>query len=111
MTISTTVFDARFAKPLDLENLKQIADHHQAVVTVEEGSIGGFGSYVLQAYNDMGVLSNGVCLKTLTLPDVYLDQDKPYNQYDAAGLNAVQIADTVINALGIKKTVSLVTNA
>lgn len=109
--ISTTVFDARFAKPLDLENLKQIADHHQAVVTVEEGSIGGFGSYVLQAYNDMGVLSNGVCLKTLTLPDVYLDQDKPYNQYDAAGLNAVQIADTVINALGIKKTVSLVTNA
>lgn len=109
--ISTTVFDARFAKPLDLDNLKQIADHHQAVVTVEEGSIGGFGSYVLQAYNDMGVLSNGVCLKTLTLPDVYLDQDKPYNQYDAAGLNAAQIADAVMKALGIKKTVSLVTNA
>lgn len=89
--LSVTIFDARFAKPLDEQNLKQIARHHQAVLTIEEGSIGGFGSYVLDYYNRTNLLS-GLKLAHLTLPDEFQDHDTPARQYDQAGLNAAQIA-------------------
>ena len=105
--ISTTVFDARFAKPLDQENLSQIARHHKVVITVEEGSIGGFGSYVLQHYNDTGALSSGLIVRTLTLPDLFLDQDKPHLQYDQVGLNAEHITQIVQQALGVTPVKSI----
>ena len=93
--VSVTLFDARFAKPLDAENLKQIARHHAAVLTIEEGAIGGFGSYVLDLYNREGLLSPNMVFKNMVLPDLYLDQDSPDKMYEAAGLNARHIVEAI----------------
>jgi 1-deoxy-D-xylulose-5-phosphate synthase len=103
--LSTTVADARFAKPLDEELILRLARDHEVLVTVEEGSVGGFGSYVLQLLSDRGVLDRGaVKVRSLVLPDVYQDHDKPERMYARAGLDAAGIVAKVFEALGQEMT-------
>ena len=98
--LSTTVADARFAKPLDTELLLRLARKHEVLVTIEEGSVGGFGSFVLQALADNGVLDSGCKVRTMVLPDVFIDQDSPAAMYAKAGLDARGIVAKVFEALG-----------
>jgi 1-deoxy-D-xylulose-5-phosphate synthase len=98
--LSTTVADARFAKPLDTDLVRQLARHHEVVLTVEEGSIGGFGSQVLHFLSHDGLLDHGLKIRPLVLPDRFIDHDTPQRQYDEAGLNAPQIAAAALIALG-----------
>jgi 1-deoxy-D-xylulose-5-phosphate synthase len=98
--LSTTVADARFAKPLDLELVLRLAREHEVLVTIEEGSIGGFGSFVLQALAENGVLDAGCKVRTMVLPDVFQDQDTPAAMYAKAGLDAKGIVTKVFEALG-----------
>jgi 1-deoxy-D-xylulose-5-phosphate synthase len=100
--LSTTVADARFAKPLDLDLLRRLAKEHEVLITVEEGSIGGFGSHVVHQLANMGALDHGLKVRALTLPDRWQDHDAPLKQYDEAGLNAPQIVTTALMALGIE---------
>ena len=97
--LSTTVADLRFAKPLDEELIRKLMATHEVVVTIEEGSIGGLGAHVLTMASDEGLTDAGLKIRTMRLPDVFQDQDKPENQYDEAGLNAPQIVETVLKAL------------
>jgi 1-deoxy-D-xylulose-5-phosphate synthase len=99
--LSATVADARFAKPLDLDLLLRLAREHEALITVEEGSVGGFGAFVLHALAQHGALDRGLKVRTLTLPDVFQDHDKPEAMYAQAGLDAEGIARGALNALGI----------
>jgi 1-deoxy-D-xylulose-5-phosphate synthase len=98
--LSTTVADARFAKPLDRDLILRLARGHEALVTVEEGSVGGFGSHVLQLLALEGLLDHGLKVRPMVLPDFFIDQDKPHAMYDQAGLNAPQIVETALRALG-----------
>jgi 1-deoxy-D-xylulose-5-phosphate synthase len=98
--LSTTVADARFAKPLDTDLINQLADHHQVLVTVEEGAAGGFGAAVLHHLAWAGRLENGLKVRTMTMPDLFLEHAKPEEQLAAAGLTATHIAATVLGALG-----------
>lgn len=99
--LSTTVADARFAKPLDHDLIRQLVRHHEVVVTVEEGSVGGFGAFVLHFLSAEGFLDDGrLKVRTMTLPDVYQDHDSPQKMYDFARLNAPHIVETVMRALG-----------
>ncbi len=98
--LSTTVADARFAKPLDLELLRQLVAHHEVLVTVEEGSAGGFGAQILHALAAEGLLDRGLKIRTLTLPDRFIEQNKPAAMYAEAKLDAGNIAATVLAALG-----------
>ena len=98
--LSTTVADARFAKPLDRELVRDLAREHEVLVTVEEGTIGGFGTQVLHFLAADGVLDGGLKVRPMVLPDQFFDQDKPLRQYDAAGLLARHIAATALEALG-----------
>ncbi len=98
--LSTTVADARFAKPLDQDLVLRLAREHEVLVTVEEGSVGGFGSHVLQLLATRGALDRGLKVRPLVLPDVYLDHDKPDALYARAGLDARGIVTTVFQALG-----------
>ncbi|MEM9964186.1 MAG: 1-deoxy-D-xylulose-5-phosphate synthase [Asticcacaulis sp.] len=98
---STTVADARFAKPLDTELVLQLAKHHECLITVEEGAVGGFGAFVLHYLASVGALDKGLKIRTLTLPDVFQDHDKPENQYRDAGLDASGIVATALFALGL----------
>jgi 1-deoxy-D-xylulose-5-phosphate synthase len=98
--LSTTVADARFAKPLDIDLVTRLARNHEVLITVEEGSIGGFGSQVLQFLATEGLLDHGLKVRPMALPDRFIDQDKPERMYDAAGLNAPQIVATVLATLG-----------
>ncbi|PKP64735.1 MAG: 1-deoxy-D-xylulose-5-phosphate synthase, partial [Alphaproteobacteria bacterium HGW-Alphaproteobacteria-9] len=97
--LSTTVADMRFAKPLDHDLIARLMRTHEVVVTVEEGSIGGLGAHVLTFASDEGLTDGGLKVRTLRLPDCFIDHDDPMKQYDAAGLNAPQIVDTVLKAL------------
>ncbi len=97
--LSTTVADLRFAKPLDSELIRKLMLSHEVIVTVEEGSIGGLGAHVLTMASDEGLTDAGLKIRTMRLPDVFQDHDKPEKQYDEAGLNAPQIVDTVLKAL------------
>jgi 1-deoxy-D-xylulose-5-phosphate synthase len=101
--LSTTVADARFAKPLDTALLRRLAREHEVVITVEEGSAGGFGAMVLHDFAMAGLLDRGLKIRTMVLPDRYIDQDSPVRQYDDAGLNAPQIVLTALDALGIAR--------
>jgi 1-deoxy-D-xylulose-5-phosphate synthase len=101
--ISATVADARFAKPLDLDLILRLAREHEALITVEEGAMGGFGAFVLQALAEKGALDAGLKIRTLHLPDVFQDQDSPARQYDQAGLNAEHVAAAAMSALGATK--------
>jgi 1-deoxy-D-xylulose-5-phosphate synthase len=98
--LSTTIADARFAKPLDLDLINRIAREHEVVITIEEGSIGGFGSHVLQHLAMTGVLDHGLKIRSMVLPDLFLDHDAPAAQYETAGLNARQIVAMALSALG-----------
>jgi 1-deoxy-D-xylulose-5-phosphate synthase len=98
--LSTTIADMRFAKPIDIDLLKQLADEHEVLITIEEGSIGGFGSHVLHHLATMGLLDKGLKIRPMVLPDVFQDQDTPIRQYDQAGLNARHIVAQVLEALG-----------
>ena len=98
--LPTTVADARFAKPLDTTLIKQLAQNHEVLVTIEEGSVGGFGSYVLHYLSDEGLLDRGLKVRTKVLPDVFIDHGKPEVMYEAAGLAADGIVATVFKALG-----------
>ena len=98
--LSTTVADARFAKPLDEELILRLAREHQVLITVEEGSMGGFGAYVLQLLAERGALDQGLKVRTLVLPDSYIDQDKPERMYAKAGLDAGGIVAKAFEALG-----------
>jgi 1-deoxy-D-xylulose-5-phosphate synthase len=98
---STTVADARFAKPLDLDLILRLAREHEALITVEEGAIGGFGGFVLQTLAEHGALDRGLKVRTLTLPDIFQDQDRPEAMYALAGLDAEGIARSALGALGV----------
>jgi len=98
--LSTTVADARFAKPLDTDLINRLAREHEVIVTVEEGAIGGFGSHVLYHLAMSGMLDHGLKIRTMVLPDLFLDHDAPQSQYDQAGLNARHIAAMALSALG-----------
>src|SRR5262252_1876162 len=98
--LSTTVADARFAKPLDTELLLRLAREHEVLITIEEGAIGGFAAHVLQALALNGVLDTGIKLRQMVLPDVFIDQDSPAAMYAKAGLDAKGIVATAFEALG-----------
>ena len=98
--LSTTVADARFAKPLDEELTSRLAREHEVLITIEEGAAGGFGAFVLHHLASSGDLDKGLKIRTMTLPDVFQDQDSPAKMYEAAGLTARHIAATAIQALG-----------
>jgi 1-deoxy-D-xylulose-5-phosphate synthase len=100
--LSTTVADARFAKPIDQDLVRQLARHHQLLVTIEEGSIGGFSSQVLHFLALDGLLDHGLKIRPMVLPDRFQDHHTPSVQYDDAALNAAQIVAGVLSALGIK---------
>ena len=97
--LSTTVADLRFAKPLDEAMIRRLLTTHEVAVTIEEGAIGGLGAHVLTLASDLGLIDNGLKLRTLRLPDVFQDQDKPELQYADARLDAAAIIDTVLTAL------------
>ncbi|MEM8920777.1 MAG: transketolase C-terminal domain-containing protein, partial [Pseudomonadota bacterium] len=98
--LSTTVADARFAKPLDADLVEHLAKNHEVLITLEEGAKGGFGAFVLHHLSDIGALDRGLCIRTMTLPDIFQDQDKPDAMYVAAMLDARAIAARAIEALG-----------
>src|SRR4029079_17281535 len=101
MGLSTTVADLRFAKPLDGELIRRLLTTHEVAVTIEEAAIGGVGAHVLTLASDEGLVDAGLKIRTMRLPDRFIDQDKPEKQYDEAGLNAPQIVDTVLKALRV----------
>ncbi len=101
--LSTTLADARFAKPLDHELIRRLAQEHPVLITIEEGSVGGFAAHVMQFLALDGLLDHGLKLRPLTLPDRYIDQDKPELQYEAAGLDARSIVATALRALGLDR--------
>jgi 1-deoxy-D-xylulose-5-phosphate synthase len=108
--LSATVADARFAKPLDVELLTRLVRDHEVLVTIEEGAIGGFGAYVLQAMAEHGLLERGLRVRCMVLPDRFIDQDSPNAMYAQAGLDAKGIVTKVFEALGkdaAKETVRL----
>ena len=96
--LSTTVADARFAKPIDRELVLGLAARHELLITIEEGSIGGFGSHVLSLLSESGALDSGLKVRTMTLPDRFQDQDKPERLYAAAGLDAKAIVAKALAA-------------
>ncbi|WP_391527444.1 1-deoxy-D-xylulose-5-phosphate synthase [Phreatobacter aquaticus] len=98
--LSTTVADARFAKPLDMDMIGRLVREHEVLITIEEGSVGGFGSFVLHALSDNGLLDGRCRVRSMVLPDVYLDHDKPEAMYARAGLDARGIVTKVFEALG-----------
>jgi 1-deoxy-D-xylulose-5-phosphate synthase len=98
--LSTTVADARFAKPLDEDLVRRLAAEHEVLITVEEGAVGGFATYVLQFLARDGLLDGGLKIRPLTLPDVFIDHDKPERQIEIAGLDAKHIVATALQALG-----------
>ncbi len=103
--LSTTVADARFCKPLDGDLVTRLAREHEVLITIEEGAIGGFASHVLQHLALTGQLDRGLKVRPMTLPDIFIDHEKPEKQYDQAGLAARNIVDTALQSLG--RTVSI----
>ncbi|MXO70429.1 1-deoxy-D-xylulose-5-phosphate synthase [Alteraurantiacibacter buctensis] len=97
--LPTTVADLRFVKPLDAELIRKLATTHEVVVTLEEGSVGGLGAHVLTLASDEGLVDAGLKIRTLRLPDLFQDHDTPDKQYEAAGLTAPHIVETVLSAL------------
>ena len=102
--LSTTVADARFAKPLDTDLLRRLAREHEVLVTIEEGAIGGFGGHVMHFLAHEGLLDNGLKVRPMVMPDIFVDQAKPEKMYADAGLDAAGIVRTVFAALGQAET-------
>ncbi|MDX1780154.1 MAG: 1-deoxy-D-xylulose-5-phosphate synthase [Thalassovita sp.] len=99
--ITPTVADARFAKPLDEDLILDLARDHEALITIEEGAIGGFGSHVAQLLAENGIFDSGLKFRSMVLPDIFIDQATPDAMYDIAGLNAADIEAKVLEVLGI----------
>ncbi len=99
--ITVTVADARFAKPLDHDLIEQLARHHEAVITIEEGAIGGFGSHVAQFLAEQCLLESGLKYRSMVLPDIFIDQASPARMYEIAALDAAHIEAKVLTTLGI----------
>ena len=99
--VSPSVADARFAKPLDREMILQLARSHEALITVEEGAVGGFGSHVAQLLADEGVFDHGLKFRSMVLPDTFIDQASPEAMYRVAGMDAAQIEAKVLETLGV----------
>ena len=97
--MSTTVADARFAKPLDEDLILKLSTSHEVIITIEEGSIGGFGSHVMHYLTEKGLIDRGIKFRSMILPDYFLDQDTPENMYLKAGLDANSIEEKVVSAL------------
>ncbi|MFQ6181991.1 1-deoxy-D-xylulose-5-phosphate synthase [Sinorhizobium meliloti] len=105
--LSTTVADARFAKPLDHDLIRQLARHHEVLITIEEGAVGGFASHVLQFLAEEGLLDGGLKVRPMVMPDIWMEQAKPEAMYARAGLDRAGIVSTVFKALGQKRGVGL----
>ncbi len=99
--LDITIADARFAKPLDREMILDLATNHEALITIEEGAVGGFGSHVMQLLSDEGALDHGLKIRSMTFPDTFIDQDTPDAMYVTAGMDAPQIEAKVLDVLGI----------
>jgi 1-deoxy-D-xylulose-5-phosphate synthase len=99
--ITPTVIDARFAKPLDRDLILNAARNHEALITVEEGAIGGFGSHVAQLLADEGIFDRGLKFRSMVLPDIFIDQASPERMYQVAGMDAAQIEAKVLATLGV----------
>ena len=99
--LAPTVADARFAKPLDRDLILRLAREHEALITVEEGAVGGFGSHVAQLLAEAGVFDRGLKFRQMVLPDVFIDQASPEDMYAVAGMNAPQIEAKVLDVLGV----------
>ena len=104
--ITPTIADARFAKPLDRNMILSLAGNHEALITIEEGAVGGFGSQVAQLLADEAVFDQGLKFRSMVLPDVFIDQASPAQMYDTAGLNATQIESKVLEVLGVAQIAS-----
>ena len=100
--ITPTVADARFAKPLDRDMILTLAADHEALITIEEGAVGGFGSHVAQLLSDEGVFDRGLRFRSMVLPDTFIDQSSPEDMYATAGLNAADIEAKVLEVLGVE---------
>ena len=109
--LSPTVVDARFAKPLDTDLVARLAKEHEVLITIEEGAIGGFGAYVLQALAEQGALDAGCKVRCMVLPDLFIDQDSPAAMYAKAGLDAKGIVAKVFEALGKNVRIDVVQHA
>ncbi|MFC3630135.1 1-deoxy-D-xylulose-5-phosphate synthase [Paracoccus angustae] len=99
--ISPTIADARFAKPLDRDLILRLAATHDALITLEEGAVGGFGSHVAQLLSDQGVFDRGLRFRSMVLPDRFVDHDAPFAMYDSSALNAAHIEAKVLEVMGI----------
>ena len=100
--VNASIIDARFAKPLDENLIWQLATNHEVIITIEEGSIGGFGAHVSNFLNDKNLLDSNLKLRSMILPDKFIDQDKPENMYKSAGLDALSIENKVLEVLNSK---------
>ena len=108
--INPTIIDARFAKPLDQELILKCAREHDLMITIEEGSIGGFGSHVKNLLAEKGIFDKGLKFRSMTLPDIFIEQDDPKKMYDVAGLNASQISKKIHDVLFVKDSIKVVKN-
>ena len=97
--VNITVVDARFAKPLDENLIWQLATTHEAIMTIEEGSIGGFGSHVVDFLTKKGLMDSNLKFRSLTLPDLFIDQDTPNNMYKVANLDHNSIEEKILDLL------------
>ena len=98
-----TVADARFAKPLDRELILRLARGHEAMITLEEGAVGGFGSHVAQLLAEEGVFDKGFRFRSMVLPDIFIDQASMEDMYAVAGMNAAEIEAKVLEVLGVAR--------
>jgi 1-deoxy-D-xylulose-5-phosphate synthase len=99
--ITPTVADARFAKPLDEDLITELATTHEALITIEEGAVGGFGSHVMQFMSDSGLMDTGVKIRSMVFPDIFIDQNSPEKMYEVAAMNAKDIEAKVLDVLGV----------
>ena len=97
--IDCTIIDARFAKPLDEKLIMEVASNHEVLISIEEGSIGGFGSHVMQFLSDRGIFDRGLKFRSMILPDFFIDQDSPEKMYEVAGLDHISISNKVEETL------------
>ena len=91
--------DAIVAKPLDVKLMMEVASNHEVLITIEEGSIGGFGSHVMQFLSDRGIFDRGLKFRSMILPDIFIDQDTPEKMYQTAGLDSLAIVNKVVETL------------
>ena len=100
MGLSTTIADARFAKPLDRDLILRLAQEHEALITIEEGAVGGFGSHVMHLLAEAGALDSGLRIRSMVLPDEFQEQDSPAKMYQAAAMQAEDIVRKAVETLG-----------